>query len=249
MRGKGVLLIIGGGIAAYKSLLLIRLLQKRGISVRAILTRAGAEFVTPLSVGSLTKDKVYQDLFDLTDEAQMGHIALSRSADLVVVAPATADLIAKAANGLANDLASTTLLATDKPVLMAPAMNVQMWHRAATQRNLKMLAADGVAFVGPNDGEMADGEDRPGPAGRAGRDRRRGGTRAREFARAGRHQGAGDRGTDTGAARSRALPRQPLLRQAGLRHRRRAGPCRRADHAGLRPGRDRAARGRENCSR
>ncbi len=158
MRGKSVLLIIGGGIAAYKSLLLIRLLQKRGIGVRAILTKAGAEFVTPLSVGSLTKDKVYRDLFDLTDEAEMGHIELSRSADLVVVAPATADLIAKAANGLANDLASTTLLATNKPVLMAPAMNVQMWHHAATQRNLKRLAADGVAFVGPNDGEMADGE-------------------------------------------------------------------------------------------
>jgi phosphopantothenoylcysteine decarboxylase/phosphopantothenate--cysteine ligase len=158
MRGKSVLLIIGGGIAAYKSLLLIRLLQKRGIGVRAILTRAGAEFVTPLSVGSLTKDKVYQDLFSLTDEAEMGHIELSRSADLVVVAPATADLIAKAANGLANDLASTTLLATNKPVLMAPAMNVQMWHRPATQRNLKALAADGVGFVGPNDGEMADGE-------------------------------------------------------------------------------------------
>jgi phosphopantothenoylcysteine decarboxylase / phosphopantothenate---cysteine ligase len=158
MRGKSVLLIIGGGIAAYKSLLLIRLLQKRGIAVRAILTQAGAEFVTPLSVGSLTKDKVYQDLFNLTDEAQMGHIELSRSADLVVVAPATADLIAKAANGLANDLASTTLLATNKPVLMAPAMNVQMWHRPATQRNLKALAADGVLFVGPNDGEMADGE-------------------------------------------------------------------------------------------
>ncbi len=158
MRGKSVLLIIGGGIAAYKSLLLIRLLQKRGIAVRAILTKAGAEFVTPLSVGSLTKDKVYQELFSLTDEAEMGHIALSRSADLVVVAPATADLIAKAANGLANDLASTTLLATNKPVLMAPAMNVQMWHRSATQRNIKALAADGTLFVGPNDGEMADGE-------------------------------------------------------------------------------------------
>ncbi len=158
MRGKSVLLIIGGGIAAYKALLLIRLLQKRGIGVRAILTKAGAEFVTPLSVGSLTKDKIYRELFDLTDEAEMGHIELSRSADLVVVAPATADLIAKAANGLANDLASTTLLATNKPVLMAPAMNVQMWHRAATQRNLARLAADGVTFVGPNDGEMADGE-------------------------------------------------------------------------------------------
>lgn len=158
MRGNSILLIIGGGIAAYKSLLLIRQLQKRGIAVRAILTKAGAEFVTPLSVGALTRDRVYQDLFNLTDEAAMGHIALSRSADLVVVAPATADLMAKAANGLANDLASTTLLATDKPVLMAPAMNVRMWHHPATQRNLATLRRDGVRFVGPNDGEMADGE-------------------------------------------------------------------------------------------
>ncbi|HEY2070109.1 MAG TPA: bifunctional phosphopantothenoylcysteine decarboxylase/phosphopantothenate--cysteine ligase CoaBC [Rhizomicrobium sp.] len=162
MSGNSVLLIIGGGIAAYKSLELVRRLKERGISTRAILTKAGAEFVTPLSVGSLTGDKVFQDLFSLTDEAEMGHIQLSRSADLVVVAPATADLIAKLANGHANDLASTTLLATDKSVLMAPAMNVRMWNHPATQRNLKTLAGDGVIFVGPNDGEMACGEYGPG---------------------------------------------------------------------------------------
>ncbi len=159
---RRVLLIIGGGIAAYKSLELIRLLAKQGIGVRAILTKAGAEFVTPLSVGSLTGDKVYQDLFNLTDEAEMGHIQLSRSADLVVVAPATADLIAKAAHGLANDLASTTLLATDKPVLMAPAMNVRMWLNPATQRNVARLQADGLHFLGPDEGDMACGEYGPG---------------------------------------------------------------------------------------
>ena len=123
---------------------------------------AGAQFVTPLSVAALTGEKVYQDLFSLTDEAEMGHIQLSRSADLVVVAPATADLMAKLANGHANDLASTALLATDKPVLMAPAMNVRMWNHPATQRNLKTLKSDGVLFVGPNDGEMACGEFGPG---------------------------------------------------------------------------------------
>jgi phosphopantothenoylcysteine decarboxylase/phosphopantothenate--cysteine ligase len=162
MRGKSVLLIIGGGIAAYKSLELIRRLKERGVEVRAILTRAGAEFVTPLSVSALAGERVFQDLFSLTDEADMGHIQLSRSADLVVVAPATADLIAKLANGHANDLASTALLATDKRVLMAPAMNVRMWTHAATQRNVATLKADGVLFVGPNDGEMACGEFGPG---------------------------------------------------------------------------------------
>ncbi len=162
MRGNSVLLIIGGGIAAYKSLELIRRLRERGISVRAILTSAGEHFVTPLSVASLTGEKAYTDLFSLTDEAEMGHIQLSRSADLVVVAPATADLMAKCANGLANDLASTALLATDKPVLMAPAMNVRMWTHPATQRNLKTLIADGVTFVGPDDGAMACGEFGPG---------------------------------------------------------------------------------------
>jgi phosphopantothenoylcysteine decarboxylase / phosphopantothenate---cysteine ligase len=159
---KRVLLIIGGGIAAYKSLELIRLLAKAGVKTRAILSKAGAEFVTPLSVGSLTQDKVYQDLFNLTDESEMGHIELSRSADLVVVAPATADLLAKAAHGLANDLASTTLLATDKPVLYAPAMNVRMWLHAATQRNVARLQADGAHMLGPDEGDMACGEYGPG---------------------------------------------------------------------------------------
>jgi len=162
MHGKSVLLIIGGGIAAYKSLELIRRLRERGLGVRAILTAAGAQFVTPLSVSALSGEKVFQDLFSLTDEAEMGHIELSRSADLVVVAPATADLMAKLASGHANDLASTALLATDKPVLMAPAMNVRMWNHPATQRNLKTLKKDGVIFVGPDDGEMACGEFGPG---------------------------------------------------------------------------------------
>ena len=162
MHGKSVLLIIGGGIAAYKTLELIRRLRERDIRVRTILTGAGAQFVTPLSVSALTGEKTYQDLFSLTDEAEMGHIQLSRSADLVVVAPATADLMAKVAAGLANDLASTALLATDKPVLMAPAMNVRMWNHPAAQRNLARLEADGIAFVGPEDGEMACGEFGPG---------------------------------------------------------------------------------------
>jgi phosphopantothenoylcysteine decarboxylase/phosphopantothenate--cysteine ligase len=157
-----VLLIIGGGIAAYKSLELIRELKKRGHKVKAILTKAGENFVTPLSVAALTGEKVYSDLFSLTDETEMGHIELSRSADLVVVAPATADLMAKMAQGLANDLASTTLLATDKRVLIAPAMNVRMWQHAATQRNIRTLKNDDVLFVGPNDGEMACGEFGPG---------------------------------------------------------------------------------------
>ncbi|WP_309604978.1 bifunctional phosphopantothenoylcysteine decarboxylase/phosphopantothenate--cysteine ligase CoaBC [Phenylobacterium sp.] len=159
---KRILLIVGGGIAAYKSLELTRLVRKAGIAVRPILTRAGAEFVTPLSLAALAEDKVYRELFSLTDEATMGHIELSRSADLIVVAPATADLMAKAANGLAGDLASTTLLATDKPVLMAPSMNVRMWRHAATQRNLATLTADGVTFVGPDEGAMACGEYGPG---------------------------------------------------------------------------------------
>ncbi len=162
MAGKSVLLIIGGGIAAYKSLELVRRLAERGIRSRAILTAAGAEFVTPLSVSALTGEKIYSDLFSLTDEAEMGHIQLSRSADLVVVAPATADLMAKMANGLANDLASTTLLATDKKVLMAPAMNVRMWQSPSVRRNRAILEKDGVLFVGPNEGEMACGEFGPG---------------------------------------------------------------------------------------
>ncbi|MDA8707849.1 bifunctional phosphopantothenoylcysteine decarboxylase/phosphopantothenate--cysteine ligase CoaBC [Hellea sp.] len=155
---KRILLIIGGGIAAYKSLFLIRVLAKRGIASRVIITRGGTEFVTPLSAGALSGDKVYSDLWDLTDEAEMGHIELSRSADLVVVAPATADIMAKAAHGIANDLATTTLLATDKRVLYAPAMNVRMWEAAANQRNMETLKKDGALFIGPDAGAMACGE-------------------------------------------------------------------------------------------
>ncbi|WP_170412759.1 bifunctional phosphopantothenoylcysteine decarboxylase/phosphopantothenate--cysteine ligase CoaBC [Ruegeria arenilitoris] len=162
LASKRILLIIGGGIAAYKSLDLIRRLQERGAAVTPVLTRAAEEFVTPLSVAALAGEKAYRDLFDLTDEAEMGHIQLSRSADLIVVAPATADLMGKMATGLANDLASTLLMATDTPVLCAPAMNVRMWDHPATQRNLKQLQADGVRFVGPNEGDMACGEYGPG---------------------------------------------------------------------------------------
>ena len=162
MSETRVLLIVGGGIAAYKALELTRLLRAADIAVRPILTAAGARFVTPLSLAALAGEEVRGDLFSLGDEAKMGHIELSRSADLVVVAPATADLMAKAANGLADDLASTTLLATDKPVLMAPAMNVRMWLHAATRRNLAALESDGVTFVGPDEGAMACGEFGPG---------------------------------------------------------------------------------------
>jgi len=159
---KRILLIVGGGIAAYKTLELIRLCRKAGIAVTPILTRAGEQFVTPLSVSGLAGEKTYTHLFDLTDEAEMGHIQLSRIADLVVVAPATADLMAKMAAGQADDLATTALLATDKPVLIAPAMNVRMWQHPATQRNLTALKGDGVLVSGPDDGEMACGEYGPG---------------------------------------------------------------------------------------
>ncbi len=162
LSGKHILLIIGGGIAAYKSLDLIRRLRERGAKVTPVLTRAGEEFVTPLSVSALTGVKVFRDLFDLGDEAEMGHIQLSRAADLLVVAPATADLMAKMAQGAANDLASTLLLATDTPVLLAPAMNVRMWQHPATQRNIATLRGDGITMVGPNDGDMACGEFGPG---------------------------------------------------------------------------------------
>jgi phosphopantothenoylcysteine decarboxylase/phosphopantothenate--cysteine ligase len=153
---KRILLVIGGGIAAYKSLDLVRRLRERGAQVRTILTKAGAEFITPLSAASLSGEKCFTDLFSLTDEADIGHIRLSREADLVVVAPATADLMAKMAQGFANDLASTVLVATDKRVLIAPAMNPYMWNHPATRRNLAKLIADGVATVGPNQGEMAE---------------------------------------------------------------------------------------------
>lgn len=162
LTGKRVLLIIGGGIAAYKSLDLIRRLRDQGASVVPVVTRAAEEFVTPLSVSALAAHKVFRDLFDLTDEAEMGHIELSRAADLVVVAPATADLMAKMAGGHANDLASTLLMATDKRVLVAPSMNVRMWEHAATQRNLATLQGDGVLVVGPDEGSMACGEFGPG---------------------------------------------------------------------------------------
>ncbi|MEM9838262.1 MAG: bifunctional phosphopantothenoylcysteine decarboxylase/phosphopantothenate--cysteine ligase CoaBC [Pseudomonadota bacterium] len=155
---RSVLLIIGGGIAAYKSLELARDLSKRGVRVVSVLTKGGAEFITPLSVSGLTGEKCYTDLFSLTDEVEMGHIELSRAADLVVVSPATADLMAKASQGHADDLASTLLLATDKPVLYAPAMNVKMWEHPATQRNVRQLKEDGAHIVGPGEGAMACGE-------------------------------------------------------------------------------------------
>jgi phosphopantothenoylcysteine decarboxylase/phosphopantothenate--cysteine ligase len=162
LSGKRILLIVGGGIAAFKSLDLIRRLRERGASVTPVITAAGQQFVTPLSASALAAEKVYTDLFSLTDEAEMGHIELSRAADLIVVAPATADLMAKMAGGLAGDLATTLLLATDKRVLIAPAMNVRMWDHPATQRNLATLKSDGVLVVGPNEGDMACGEYGPG---------------------------------------------------------------------------------------
>ena len=162
LQDKRILLILTGGIAAYKGLDLIRRLRERGATVTPVLTRAAEQFVTPLAVSALAGEKVYRDLFDLTDEAEMGHIQLSRSADLILVAPATADIMAKMAQGRADDLASTLLLATDTPVMIAPAMNVRMWDHPATQRNLARLQADGVAVVGPEDGDMACGEFGPG---------------------------------------------------------------------------------------
>ena len=159
---KKILLIVGGGIAAYKSLELVRLLRKAGYQVTALLTEAGAKFVTALSLQALTENKVYGDLWSLTDESEMGHIQLSRAADLIVVAPATANLLARMAAGLADDLAATVLLATDKPVLVAPAMNVSMWRHKATEANVATLRARGVRFVGPDEGEMACHEWGPG---------------------------------------------------------------------------------------
>ncbi len=159
---KRILLIVGGGIAAYKAAELIRLLKKRGYAVRCVLTEAGHHFVTPMTLAALSEDKVYTTLWDLKDEAEMGHIQLSREADLIVVAPATADLLARMAAGLANDLATTLLLATDKPVLAAPAMNVRMWGHVATVRNVAQLRADGVTVMEPDEGPMACGEFGPG---------------------------------------------------------------------------------------
>src|SRR5579872_2004246 len=156
MLGKRILVIIGGGIAAYKSLDLIRRLRERGAQVRCILTRAGMEFVTPLAAGALAGERAHTDLFATDTEFDVGHIRLARDCELVIVAPATADLMAKMAGGHADDLASTVLLATDRKILIAPAMNPRMWDHAATQRNLARLAADGIAAVGPNPGEMAE---------------------------------------------------------------------------------------------
>ncbi|MGZ8301050.1 MAG: bifunctional phosphopantothenoylcysteine decarboxylase/phosphopantothenate--cysteine ligase CoaBC [Rhodoplanes sp.] len=163
LASKRILLLIGGGIAAYKSLDLIRRLKERGAGVRVIMTKAAQHFVTPLSAGAIAGERAYVDLFDAVTEFDIGHIRLARDADLVVVAPATADLMAKMAGGHADDLASTVLIATDKPILIAPAMNPHMWSHRATQRNLAQLTADGVATVGPNEGEMAEaGEAGPG---------------------------------------------------------------------------------------
>jgi phosphopantothenoylcysteine decarboxylase/phosphopantothenate--cysteine ligase len=158
LQNKRMLLIISGGIAAYKSLDLIRRLRERGASVRCVLTAGGAEFVTPLSVAALSEDKVYSDIFSLTDESEMGHIRLSQEADLVLVAPATADILAKMASGIASDLATTALLATDKPVMVAPAMNLRMWQHPATQANIATLAARDIHRVGPVEGPLAEGE-------------------------------------------------------------------------------------------
>ncbi|SBV35026.1 fused 4'-phosphopantothenoylcysteine decarboxylase; phosphopantothenoylcysteine synthetase, FMN-binding [uncultured Sphingopyxis sp.] len=162
MAAPRILLIVGGGIAAYKAIELVRLLRKAGMTVRCVITRAGEQFVTPLTLAALSENKVYTNLFDLKDEVEMGHIQLSREADLVVVAPATADLLAKMAAGIADDLATTLLLATDKPVLAAPAMNVRMWLHAATRRNVATLRGDGVTVMEPGEGEMACGEYGPG---------------------------------------------------------------------------------------
>ncbi len=162
LSGRRILLIVGGGIAAYKCLELVRRLRDAGAAVTPVMTKAAGRFITPMSLTALAGEPVRQDLFDLQDEAEMGHIALSRSADLVVVAPATADLMARMAHGLADDLATTTLLATDTPVLIAPAMNVRMWDHPATQRNIATLKGDGITFIGPNEGDMACGEFGPG---------------------------------------------------------------------------------------
>ena len=162
LSGKRILLIVTGGIAAYKTPDLVRRLRERGAQVRCVLTAGGAQFVTPLALGAVSGDKVYQDLFDLTDEQEMGHIQLSRDADVILVAPASADVLAKMAGGLATDLATTALLATDKPVMVAPAMNVRMWEHAATQANIETLKSRGVTVIGPDEGDMACGEFGPG---------------------------------------------------------------------------------------
>jgi phosphopantothenoylcysteine decarboxylase / phosphopantothenate---cysteine ligase len=159
---RSILLIVSGGIAAYKALELVRLLKRQGIAVRAVMTQSATEFVTPLSMGVMTEDHVYGDMFDLKEEREIGHIQLSRQADLIVICPATANILAKAAAGIADDLATTILLATDKPVLAVPAMNVRMWQHPATQRNLAQLKTDGMVIMDPDEGAMACGEFGPG---------------------------------------------------------------------------------------
>ena len=232
IAARQILLIIAGGIAAYKSLDLIRRLRERGIAVRVVMTKAAQEFVTPLSVGALAGEKPFTDLFDQQSEFDVGHIRLARDTDLIVVAPATADLMAKMANGHADDLASAVLLATTNKVLLAPAMNPAMWANKATQRNLKVLRADGVLTVGPNAGEMAEsGEAGTGRMAEpleivAAVEKLLAGTRCRKRGQAAcrqahRHHG----GTDARADRSGALHREPFLRQAGLRDRARRRGC------------------------
>jgi phosphopantothenoylcysteine decarboxylase / phosphopantothenate---cysteine ligase len=162
MKDKRILLIVSGGIAAYKSLELVRLLRRQNIAVRAVMTESAREFVTPLSLGVMTEDHVYGSMFDLKEEREIGHIQLSRQADLIVICPATANILAKMAAGIADDLATTILLATDKPVLAVPAMNVRMWNHRATQRNLKQLGEDGIMIMPPDEGAMACGEFGPG---------------------------------------------------------------------------------------
>ncbi len=162
MTDKRILLIVSGGIAAYKSLELVRIVKRHGIAVRAVLTTSAEQFVTPLSLGVMTEDHVYGRMFDLKDEAEIGHIQLSRQADLIVICPATANILAKAAAGIADDLATTVLLATDKPVLAVPAMNVRMWNHPATRRNLAQLTTDGMTIMPPDEGSMACGEFGPG---------------------------------------------------------------------------------------
>ena len=247
MQGKRILLIVGGGIAAYKSLDLVRRLKERGASVRAIITKGGAEFVTPLSLSVLTEEKAFTDLFDLKDEAEIGHIRLSREADLIVIAPATADLLAKMAHGLADDLATAVLLATDKDVLAAPAMNVRMWEHPATQRNLATLRTDGIHFVGPDEGEMACGEFGPGRmaepaaildaiAGLLAEKTASPRASVTPLPHARGPACADYLWPDAGADRPSALHRQPLVRQAGPRARPRRRRARRKRHSGERSG-------------
>jgi phosphopantothenoylcysteine decarboxylase/phosphopantothenate--cysteine ligase len=248
--GKRILLIISGGIAAYKSLDLIRRLRERGAEVRPVMTAGAQEFVTPLAVGALAADHVYTDLFSREDEQDVGHIRLARDCDLICVAPATADLMAKMANGLAGDLASTVLLATNRPVLIAPAMNPAMWSHPATRRNVETLRKDGIRFIGPMAGEMAESNE-------AGEGRMAEPLQivasieallddAPKPLRQDRHRHLGPHAR---ADRPGALHRQPLLRQAGPRHRRPSRPPWRRGDAGLRPGDDPRSRRRERRPR